>query len=352
MKIALCTDTHFGARSDAIVYDKFFEKFYSEVFFPTIDERGIDTVIHLGDVFDRRKYINYATLRSCKRYFFDQLEERGITCHILAGNHDTFYKNTNEINSPDILLGEYSNIVTYSSPCIKRIGDRDILLMPWICSENYEESMKLLKEQATPVCFGHFEIAGAIMHKGHVNEDGLDSKIFKGYDLVCSGHFHHRSTIDNIRYLGNPYELTWVDYADTRGFHVFDSTTLELEFIENPFTIFEKIYYDDAKNDYSKVNGSDYTDKNVKVIVVNKTDYYKFDKFIDKLYAANPIELKIVEDFSEFESQVADEDVNIEDTMSLLASYVDAIETSVDKDKLKSMLKSLYVEAQSYKDDD
>ena len=351
-KIALITDTHYGARSDSIAYDRFFEKFYTDVFFPELEARGIDTIVHLGDVFDRRKFINYATLRSCKRYFFDQLESRGITAHVLAGNHDTFFKNTNEVNSPDILLREYDNIITYSDPDVINVGGRNILLMPWICADNYAKSMKMLKDNATSVCFGHFEIAGFVMHKGQVSEDGIDAAIFKDYELVCSGHFHHRSTVGNIVYLGNPYEFTWVDYGDTRGFHVFDTEDASLEFIKNPYTIFEKIYYDDTKTNYNEVDVEQYREKNIKLIVVNKSDYYVFDKFIDSLYAVSPLELKIVEDFSEFESEVIDDSVNIEDTMSLLSSYVDAVETDMSKDKIKGMLKTLYVEAQTYNKDD
>jgi DNA repair exonuclease SbcCD nuclease subunit len=351
-KIALITDTHFGARADSIAYDRFFEKFYTDVFFPELEARGITSIVHLGDVFDRRKFINYATLRSCKRYFFDQLESRGITAHVLAGNHDTFFKNTNEVNSPDILLREYNNIVTYSEPTVQMIEGRNILLMPWICADNYVAAIQLLKDKASSICFGHFELAGFVMHKGQVSEDGLDPNILKDYELVCSGHFHHRSTTGNIVYLGNPYEFTWVDYGDTRGFHVFDTEDASLEFIKNPYTIFEKIYYDDTKDDYSSVDVEQYRGKNIKLIVVNKSDYYVFDKFIDALYAVAPLELKIVEDFSEFESEVIDDSVNIEDTMSLLSSYVDAVETDMNKDKIKGMLKTLYVEAQTYNKDD
>ena len=45
--------------------------------------------------------------------------------------------------------------------------------------------------------------------------------------------------------LGNPYQMFWNDVDDKRGFHIFDTETNELEFIENPYTIFERIYYED-----------------------------------------------------------------------------------------------------------
>ena len=93
MKIALITDTHFGARGDSIQFDEYFKKFYSEIFFPELQRRGIKTLIHLGDVFDRRKYINFNILKSCREYFFDQLAKHDIVCHMIAGNHDTYIKN-------------------------------------------------------------------------------------------------------------------------------------------------------------------------------------------------------------------------------------------------------------------
>ena len=74
MKVALVTDTHFGARSDNLAFDSYFEQFYTDFFFPTLEEKGIKTICHLGDIFDRRKYINFNTLRSCKRYFFDKFK--------------------------------------------------------------------------------------------------------------------------------------------------------------------------------------------------------------------------------------------------------------------------------------
>jgi DNA repair exonuclease SbcCD nuclease subunit len=352
MKIALITDSHFGARSDSFVYDKFFKKFYKNIFFPELEKRNIDTVIHLGDVFDRRKFINYVTLKSCKKYFFDELEKRDITVHVLTGNHDTTYKNSNEINSPDILLMGYSNITTYSDPVIANIGGLNILMMPWICAANYEQSLKLIKDEGALVCMGHFEFSGFEMYRGQVSEGGMDASLFQNYKLVCSGHYHHKSSKKNITYLGNPYQITWQDYGDSRGFHILDTETLELEFIENPYTIFEKIYYNDVEVDYNKsmVSEDNYTNKNIKLIVVNKKDAYLFDKFVDWLYSIGPLDLKIIEDFSEFESQVEDESVSIEDTMSLLGSYVDAIETDMNKEKIKTILKTLYVEAQTFEE--
>ena len=348
MKIALITDTHFGGRGDSLPFDKFFRKFYEQVFFPKIDELGITRVIHLGDTFDRRKFINFNSLKNCRDYFFDPLQQRNIQMDMIVGNHDTYFKNTNAVNSPELLLTDYTNIVAHSRPQSIQVDNLSILIMPWICSDNYQECLTSIDQTLSPVLFGHLELDGFIMHKGLQNEGGMDPGIFKKFDLVCSGHFHHRSSRDNITYLGNPYPLTWNDFDDPRGFHIFDTETLELEFIENPHQMFTKILYDDSRTDYDDLDAAQFAEQMIKLVIINKTDFYKFDKFLDRLYKHNPLELKIIEDFSEFEADaIGDENLDLEDTLSLLNGFVDSVSTDADKDRIKTLLKDLYLEAQS-----
>lgn len=351
MRVAIITDTHFGARSDSIPFDNFFESFYNDSFFPEIEKQGVKTIIHLGDIFDRRKYINFNTLASCKKYFFDEARRRGIDIHLIPGNHDTYFKNTNEVNSPNLLLAEYDNIILYQDPTEVKFGNTNILLMPWICSENYAASKDALENADATICFGHFELAGFQMYKGVRNEHGMDPKIFNQFDLVCSGHFHHRDRSGNIFYLGNPYEITWSDYDDPRGFHIMETETVDFTFYENPYKMFHKVYYDDTNVQVMKqIEEFDYStlqNRSVKLIVVNKTDFTAFDKLVDTLYTCNLNELKIIEDFSEFEDEaVGEENIDLEDTMTLLVDYVDNINTDLDRDRLKTQLRTLYVEAQ------
>lgn len=346
MKVALLTDTHFGARNDSQQFDAFFNRFYTEVFFPYLERTGIKLVIHPGDVFDRRKYINFQILRSCKQYFFTPLKKLGVEMIVIPGNHDTFYKNTNEVNSLDLLLGEYDNITTLQTPTDMMIDRRHFRFIPWICADNYDVCMAALDAPIQDtICVGHFEISGFDMFRGVANHGGMNKEMFAQYPTVLSGHFHHRSAIDNIYYLGSPYEFTWSDYNDPRGFHVFDTETTELTFIENPYKIFHKIYYDDTKDmtqDMSK-----YKKSCVKVIVTTKTDFQKFDKFIEALYLQEPIDVTVHEDFSDFDSEgLAEDAAQIEDTMTLLSDFVDTIETAENKETLKTLLKTLYVEAQ------
>ena len=353
MKIALVTDTHFGARSDSLAFDNFFRKFYSEFFFPELQKKEIKTILHLGDVFDRRKYINYNTLKSCKEYFFDKAQSLGMDVHMIPGNHDTYFKNTNEVNSPELLLREYDNVQIYPDVTELEFDQRKILFVPWICNENYDATMETIKSTDASVCFGHFEFSGFQMYKGVANYHGMDVDPFSSFDLVCSGHYHHRSSDGNILYLGNPYEITWADYGDPRGFNIYNTEDNLVEHQKNPFNIFHKFYYDDTSDSFrSDLDNFDYNiiaNTCVKVIVVRKNDFSFFDTFIDKLYQCNLIELKIIEDFSEFEDEsVGEIEVNPEDTITLLNDYIDSISTDLDTNRLKTVMRTLYVEAQNY----
>jgi len=345
LKVAIITDQHFGARNDSIAFLDFFEKFYENTLFPTIDSAGIDTVLILGDTFDRRKYINFYALDRAKKMFFDKLEERGIRVHMLAGNHDTYYKNTNEVNSPDLLLVEYGNIDVISKAETIVIDGTSICMIPWICSDNYQETLDHIKNTKAEICMGHLEIAGFAMYRGMESHDGLAKETFEKFDLVFSGHYHHRSSDQHIHYLGNPYELTWQDYNDPRGFHLFDLDTRELEFFCNPYRMFERIEYNDKDQEPIDLDLIELEKKYVKLIVVNKTDFYKFDKFIQKLYNKGCHEIKIIEDMSEFQDGEIGEEINLEDTLSVLSHYVDSIETDVDKEQIKTYMRTLYTEA-------
>jgi DNA repair exonuclease SbcCD nuclease subunit len=345
MKVAIITDQHFGARNDSIAFLDFFQKFYDNTFFPTIDASGIDTVLVLGDTFDRRKYVNFYALDRAKKMFFDKLEERGITVYMLAGNHDTYFKNTNEVNSPDLLLAEYSNIEVIDEPKTINVNGFEVCMLPWICPENYTQSLDEIKNTTSTICMGHLEIAGFAMYRGMESHEGFSTETFNKFDLVFSGHYHHRSNNSNIYYLGNPYELTWQDYNDPRGFHLFDFATRQLDFIENPYRMYERLEYTDKEVEPIDLDSLELKEKYVKLVVLEKTDFYKFDKFIQKLYNKGCHEIKIVEDFSEFQEGEINEEINLEDTVSVLSNYIESIETDVDKEKIKSYMRGLYTEA-------
>ena len=347
MKIAIVTDTHFGARNDNQNFNEYFFKFYENTFFPTLIERGITTCVHMGDVVDRRKYISYRTAYDFRKRFIGKFQELGIDLHIIIGNHDTYYKNTNKVNSMEELVGT-DRFKIYSEPEIVEFDGLPILLMPWINANNYDKSIKALSKTKADILMGHLEVNGFEMHRGQIADGSYDKKLFSRFDTVFSGHYHHKSDDGQIFYLGTPYEITWNDWNDPKGFHIFDTETRELERIVNPYTIFKKIYYDDTQNDYSKHDVEQYKEHYVKLIVVNKKDLYKFDLFVDRLLKTDAYEVKIIEDFSELDASNVSDDIinNTEENLTLLDKYIDELDVTLDKDRLKNTMKTLYNEAQ------
>ena len=269
MKIALITDTHWGARNDSAIFANFFSKFYDNVFFPYLDEHDIKTCIHLGDVVDRRKYINFKTANDLRENFVERLWEMNVDTHMIVGNHDIYYKNTNQVNSLTELFSTADHILEpwiYAEPREYDFDGTKILMMPWINSDNYLECMDAIKETSAEIMMGHLEINGFEMHRGHICDTGFDINMFSRFDTVFSGHFHHKSTQGGVSYLGNPYEITWSDYNDERGFHIFDTETRELTFIKNPYRMFYKIYYDDSKETFENIKEKDYTPYSLSLI--------------------------------------------------------------------------------------
>ena len=342
MKIALITDQHLDGRKGSLAFWNFFQKFYDEVFFPTLEKEKVSTIIDLGDTFDNRKSIDYNTFNRVKENYFERLQ--GYDVHMLLGNHCTYYKNTNRINSPELLLEQYSNINIYASPKHIKLGSKKFLMLPWINTENREDVMKLLETSEADVCCGHLELNGFEVTPGMKMDHGMDANLFHRFKRVWSGHFHHRSKKGNVQYLGNPYQMYWNDYKDVRGFHIYDTETDKIKFIENPFEIFTKIFYNDLENDYSNYNVSEHKDTYVKVVVEEKTDYAQFESLVEQLYYAGIHDVKIVEKL--VDTSIDDDvELNVKDTLTLLNEFIDEIDIKVDKTDLKKVMQSLYIES-------
>ena len=350
MKIAILGDTHFGMRGDSIPFHNIYRKFYTEIFFPYLKENNINVVFQMGDLFDRRKFIGFQTLALSRKYFFDLARDQGIQLYVLLGNHDITFKNTLEVNSPQLLLQEYNNIVIFDKPHTLDVAGTNIDIIPWICMENETEINTFIKQSSSQICFGHFELAGYEMDRGNICHEGMSDEELKKYEMVFSGHFHHRSDNGHIYYVGTPGEMTWADYNDRRGFHIFDTETRDIEFIENPFKIFHKILYDDRQETLQTISEKNlelYKNAIVKVIVANKTNPVLYDMFLDNLYKAAPLDISIVEDFTDY-SEITDEDIidQSDDTLTLLDKVIETIELDLDKVKLKNIMREIYLEAQ------
>ena len=341
MRVAIITDTHWSARKASRHLHDYFELFYKNVFFPTLERQGVEVVIHMGDAFDNRKSIDFWGLDWTRRVVLDPLTK--YETHIIVGNHDIFLRNSTEINAPELLLKDYPNIKTYSSPQTIKVGGLNILMVPWICSENYDETLNQIKKTKAKVAMGHLELQGFRVNRNLIMEEhGADPNIFDKFTKVFSGHYHTRSDNGKIFYLGNPYEMYWTDVNDTRGFHIFDTETLTHTPINNPYKLFYNIYYEDTP--YQVFDATEYENKIVKVIVRKKSKPKDFEKFIDKLYTAGIQELKIVENFDIQENEEFEID-ETENTLSILNRYIEESEFEFDKNIIKGIFQDLYKQA-------
>ncbi len=351
MKIAILGDVHIGMRNDAEVFHEALATFFETVFFPRLKDDGIDTIIQVGDLFDRRKYINFESLAKSRTYFFDPLREAGLTMHVLVGNHDMFWKETTRVNSPDLLLKGYENIRVISTPQTVNFDETPLCLIPWLCDENTTACLQEMRDTRAEMCIGHFEIQGFKVTSTMTQPTGIDRALFQKFDLTLSGHFHVVSKESNIIYVGTPVEQTWNDFEDPKGFHILDTATRGLTYVSNPVKIFHRLVYDDLAQDYTywmNMDLSRYRHTYLKVVVVNKTNTHLFDTVMGRLYRADVADMTIVEDTMERAMSTLDDSALVsqaEDTMTFISRQIDGLTLPLDANRLKGVVKEIYVEA-------
>lgn len=345
-KIAILGDTHFGCRNNNPKLVDFFDKFYLDIFFPYLVENDITTIIQTGDLWDSRKSLLVQSIWDARRYFFDRLESHGIKMITILGNHDIVYRNTVAINSSSVVLeGYWDHVEIIDKPTEMNIYGESFLLLPWICDDNEKLIESAIESSDSDYCVGHFELAGFEMFKGQQSHDGQEIHNLNKFKKVYSGHYHHKSVKGNIMYVGTPYEMSWMDYEDQKGFHVFDTITKKLNFIKNPYVLHQKLIYDDELYSYDKLDLSIYKNCYLKLIIKNKKDQYIFERFLDRLGKVGVHEIKIIDE--EFFELTTDTTIEIsgENTLSLIDRYIDESEFNVDKTVMKSYMNSLYKEA-------
>ena len=348
MRVAIITDQHFGMRKGSRLFHEYFQRFYEDIFFPTLEREGITTLIDMGDTFDNRRSIDLWSLEWCKTHYFDRLRDLGITVYSVVGNHTAYFKNKNDVNTINLLLREYPNMVLVRDHAEYQIGDTKCLFLGWINEENRDKIKRKVKSTTAKVAFGHLELNGYSVYKGYTQDHGHhgDADMFNKFDRVFTGHYHTRSNDGKIFYLGNPYEMFWNDCEDTRGFHIFDTETYDLEPINNPYRMFYKIYYDDTP--YQIFDATEYAGKIVKVIVRQRSNPKDFEKFIDKLNSVGVEDLKVIESADWNHGYIhatdfdADEDEN---TIALLNRFIEESEIDLDKTRIKKLVGGLYAQA-------
>ncbi len=347
MKIALINDTHFGARGDSQLFLDYFMEFFDDVFFPHIKKNNIKTIIHAGDLMDRRKFVNFNILNQVRTRFMDRLRDMDVELHCILGNHDVYYRNTNVINSIRELFG--NDLILYEEPDVVNFDGLDIALLPWVNKENYDKSVEFIKTAAAPILIGHLELQGYDVMRGVKYDGGMDAKLFGRYEKVYTGHFHCRQEHGNIHYLGTQYQITFADLKEQKGFHVLDTETRDIEFIQNPHKMFHSVTYNDEDGpvDIDKLDCGYLRGAYVKLYVENKKHPYSFERFMDKLYDCGVAKITVVEELINSE-WTQEEIVDLaQDTVTLINNEIDLIEEVKDKTKMKKIIKDLYMESLS-----
>jgi DNA repair exonuclease SbcCD nuclease subunit len=343
-KVILLGDTHWGNNNDSLIFHEHFKKFYDHLF-SYIKKNNIKTIIQLGDLFDKRKNINFLTLHRAREIFFDRLSEHGVHLYVLAGNHDCTYKNTNEVNSVRLLATDRMTIVD-QNPETVNIDGVDIDFFPWLNEDNLSLAKTLIENSSSKLAVGHFEFAAFPMHPGQLAESGMDHRLLSRYVAVYSGHYHTISSRDNVLYTGTPYELNWSDVDDPKGFWVIDidDATVHPEFVQTPFKLYASIVYDDVSGEIDRdINVKDMF---VKLVVVNKQDQYSFDSYVSKLNSMSPYNLRIVEsNISQSIAAALNSKIEFKSTNEMINHVVDGMELKVDRNILKSMIADIYTEA-------
>lgn len=355
----------FGVNQDAQTFLRKQKEFFDKVFFPTIDKANISIVICLGDILERRKYINFYTADVMRKCFFEPLRERSRTRNLrfdwILGNHDIYYRELMDISGGDVLAHgghiikeavTFNFVDTldkgeYTGGKSKYVKPFKVCYIPWICRQNEEQIYNHIQKTDAQYAFGHLELAGFEANRGYVKNDGINPGSFSKFKKVYSGHYHHPSKLGNIEYLGACSQMDWLDYDDPRGFHIFDTDTEELTFIKNPYDMFAKVYYDDRPGQKNKVNSEDVREKVVKVVVSAKNDPARFDLFMSAIEDAQPLDIQVVEDHLNI-NLTDDESIISEskDTLSIIREFLPQAKNIVNVEKLDNLVVELYNKAQ------
>ena len=325
MKSILFTDLHLGVHNNSEIW---LEK--SILLAKTMADYGLKNSIKriycLGDFFNDRRSLNTKTIDTALE-FLDILKDFEV--YLIIGNHDTYFKNSSDVHSLRMF-----NTIEHVTVVNERLNVEDITLVSWGTESTNQKDNKIL--------MGHFEINGAKMNNSMVTEHSdLNPKDFSNYDLVLSGHFHTPSKTNNINYIGSCMPFTFNDTESSRGFYEFNSSTLDLKFIEFKDAPKYVIQYSDKPIDKDRITGNI-----VKLVYVSEISSEESDKLIADIQANNPLilntEFKNVSSLGEdiFRDEI---EVELKDNMQIFNQYIDNIKLPehIQIDKLKSLLNTI-----------
>lgn len=325
-KVAIVTDIHFGVNKNSEIFLNSSIKFFKEQFVPYLEKEKIKKILILGDVFDNRNNINVRISDEVYNLFINTLNKFDIT--ILIGNHDIYYKTSNEIHSLK-LLNHLNNVEVIDTICHKEIFGVNALFCPWIVNYNDPNIIKMFDESDAEILFGHFDIIGFYLNNSRISTEGLESEVFLKFKKVFSGHYHTPSSKfigkTEIIYVGSPYQMTRNDMRDIKGFIVLDMATFKYKRIPNDVSLkFISIDYPEIP-EREEIEGN-IVDVNISI---DKKDIVGniIDKYIEKIEKCNPSE-KVNVNLNVINTSNSD----FEDMKHKITSIKDLIELYINND--------------------
>lgn len=236
---------------------------------------------------DNRRSLNLNTWDRMKTDFIEPVQDQFGFRTWIPGNHDLYFKNNLSVNIQSLLGLNRNCDDLINKP--KKYDDE--IYLPWICKENEEEVFTFIKEYPNKkFVFGHLELAG-FLNGTHIS-DGYAPSLLDGHGEVFTGHFHTRSKISNINYIGAAIHDNWASYDQWRGFSVLDKETGKIKYIKNPFSPYSIINYNE---DHIPEEIGKYKDTYCRIFVMNKTSETKFNDFVKRLKGQGIINLDIIE---------------------------------------------------------
>jgi DNA repair exonuclease SbcCD nuclease subunit len=291
-KYAILNDTHFGTRKTSEIIIEEQRKFFENIFFPYCKKHKIKKIFHAGDYWTDRYALSVKSMYVSRKMFLEKIRDEGMTMEIIPGNHDLGYKNNSTLNSLKESFGYFQpHVIIHSNPteCVYEDGMK-VLWLPWVNSENLSKSLEAIDKTDAPILIGHLALSGFEFFKGQeateLEEEHITQKHLSKFKAVWTGHYHHKSSRDNIIYLGSQYQMSWNDFGSRKFFHVVNTKNpLKLTAVENPRSLYEHYYYDDKTNldEILSFDAKTLKEKFVKVFILHKSNPHLFESFIEKL---------------------------------------------------------------------
>ena len=364
-KYAILNDTHFGARKTSEIIIEEQRRFFDDIFFPYCKKHKIKGIFHAGDYFTDRYALSVKSMYVSRKMFLEKLRDNGMTMEIIPGNHDLGYKNSSSLNSLKESFGYFQpHVVIHSNPTECEYEDgMKIMWLPWVNQENLNKSLSAIEKTDASILIGHLALSGFEFFIGqeasNLDDEWITADRLKKFKLVLSGHYHHKSSRDNIVYLGTQFQMTWNDYGSRKFFHVIDTKKPhKLTSVENPRTLFVHYYYDDRKNmdEIVSFDPAVFKEKYVKIFVLDKSNPHLFETFMDRLNSSSgAYEIRIMPATTALPSdntdpqQNTDDDVIKRNSIDLIYEYINehANDEVYDLDSLKRIAQKLMIESET-----